>query len=465
MSHARHRKRLMWLLDELEGRRLEERYVYSQEFRQTLEREVRILARRYKLTRFANGAMKYLDDTMRTWAEVEEYRIEVGTAPTIEIPISAMSEAAGTAFTSKGFAVIVPGNFASTLDNQKGAFFNRIWMNPAALAVGQFRKLRLARYNGPDQEQDASSKVLIQATDLLNGYYATLRRNLRQNGFATVDFPFDWRKDIDNDVVALKLKALIQRLGGLAPVHIVTHSLGSHVARRAIQLLKDATSENDVKGMVKHLVLLGPANYGTLIAPLGLAAAIHQIPFVDVILAAVPTPAYLQGVMKSFTALYQVMPWDPSILPSLCDPGHDVRSPGFWGGIIDRRRLERALPAGKPAWAAGICTAFFKDSTTVIMGDAGPRLTAGGVVLNDGSMTIDHDYDLPGDRWVPHVCSILKEGTATYIARGVHHLGLPVDGCVIDSVINIFDDLTPDGCLEPYRPRVARHAKRQAAPM
>jgi pimeloyl-ACP methyl ester carboxylesterase len=450
MSSPRRRKRLMWLLDELEGRRLEERYLYSREFRRRLESEVRRFARRYKLTRLADRALKYLDDTARGGAEAEEYRVEVGATLSVELPISALSEAAASAFTRKGFAVIVPGNFGSTLDNKKGVFYKRIWMNSAALMARQFRKLRLAQYNGPDQEHDASSKVLIEATELLHGYYDILRRRLKRDGFATVDFPYDWRKDIDNDVVALKLKALIRKLGGHAPVHIVTHSLGSHVARRALQLLKDDTSEGYVKGIVKHLVLLGPANYGTLIAALGLAAAIDEIPFADVVLGGVPTPPYLQKVMKSFTALYQVLPWDPAIITSLSDPGHNVCSPGFWGRMIDGRRLERALPAGKPAWAAGICTAFLKGCTTVVLGDAGKRSTAGGVVLKNGVMTIDHACDLPGDRWVPHVCSILKEGTATYIAPRIHHLGLPLSGCVIDGVIDIFNDKAPGGCLKPY---------------
>ncbi len=438
-------------------------YRYSPLFRRRLINEVSFVARRYKLTHVANKALKYLDNTIKRSLEVKKYRIEFRAGATIEVPISTVSAAVGSDFTKKGFALIVPGNFASTLDDMNQEFFRRIWMNSIAMMAGRFRDLRLATYSDAQHEHDANSNVEIQATELLQGYYDTLRLNLMLDGFATVDFPFDWRKDVDNNVVAIELKNLIWRLGQKTPVHIVTHSLGSHVARRALQLLKDDTSEDYVKGIVKHLVLLGPANYGTLIAALGLAVATDQIPFVDVMLANVPTPPYVQSVMKSFTALYQVLPWDPGLLPSLSDPAHDVRSPGFWGSMIDKSRLQRALPAGQPAWAAGIDTAFFKDSTTVIMGDAGPRSTAGGVWFENGELTIDHYYDLPGDRWVPHVCSVLKEGTATYVARGVHHLNLPVDGCVIDSVVSIFNTGTADGCLDPYRPSVRKRHKHRAA--
>ena len=188
-------------------------YRYSPLFRRRLINEVSFVARRYKLTHVANKALKYLDNTIKRSLEVKKYRIEFRAGATIEVPISTVSAAVGSDFTKKGFALIVPGNFASTLDDMNQEFFRRIWMNSIAMMAGRFRDLRLATYSDAQHEHDANSNVEIQATELLQGYYDTLRLNLMLDGFATVDFPFDWRKDVDNNVVAIELKNLIWRLG------------------------------------------------------------------------------------------------------------------------------------------------------------------------------------------------------------------------------------------------------------
>src|SRR5258708_6338908 len=81
---------------------------------------------------------------------------------------------------------------------------------------------------------------------------------LEARRFTTEIFPVDWRKDLD--IAARQLAIRLRDLGTERRViHVVAHSQGALVARRAIQLVGEAEAQRTIA----HLVLLGPVNYGS----------------------------------------------------------------------------------------------------------------------------------------------------------------------------------------------------------
>jgi hypothetical protein len=319
---------------------------------------------------------------------------------------------------TKGTVIVIPGNFASSLDS--------IWINPIALALGRFANLAL-----PDSGD-------IEATGLLPGYYSLLQNALCSSGFDVRPFPYDWRQDVD------KITPILQDLivNTEPPIYLIAHSFGAHIARRAIQNLAIQHSPEWVLSNIQSLILMGPANYGTFAAALGLAGATGQLPLFDIL---PPSPPYVQRTLATFPALYQVLPWDPSKLPSLNDTDHNLRSAGFWRGKIDTDLLYAAIPPGEPAWAARIDTAFFRDHVTIILGDA--VKTAGGVTIRTLggklAMTVDPQYNMEGDGYVPRVCSLLDERPVAYLASGIGHIHLPIASDVIDAIVDIFNGKVP----------------------
>ena len=69
------------------------------------------------------------------------------------------------------------------------------------------------------------------------GLYDILEGWLDLSRFATLVYSYDWRKDVGHESVAQGLKTVIQGLTGYRKVHLVAHSLGGLVARKALQCL------------------------------------------------------------------------------------------------------------------------------------------------------------------------------------------------------------------------------------
>jgi len=331
---------------------------------------------------------------------------------------------------TKGTALLVPGNFGSALADVGGTPAIRpIWLNPLALLAGRFVDLSLPPPAG----------VTITATGFIPVYCSLLENALRSAGYVVVPFSYDWRQNID-DLAPLLGQTIV---ASKPPVYLVTHSLGSLVARRALQQLATQRTPEWVLSNVGALVMLGPCTSGTLSAALGLAGATNQLPGFNTL----PTPPpYVQKTLATFTSLYQALPFDSSKLPSLDDPDHNVRTAGFWGSQrIDVNKLLAAIPPGGPSWAATIDTAFMAQKSAIILGDA-PQ-TAGGVRFQGNEMIVD-SY-VPGDGFMAHNCSTLAERPATYLASGVSHLHLTLAKVVIQAVIAIFQGTIPR-TVTPY---------------
>ena len=187
--------------------------------------------------------------------------------------------------------VIVPGNFASQLANHG----QTIWVDLIALLQNKFTEL--AYPDGPG--------VSITATAFLPGYYPFMELALELNGYSVIPFPYDWRRDID-EITSL-LHDTIAAIND-SSVYIITHSLGAHIARRYLQL-----NQKDL-AKISGLIMLGPANHGTLAAAIGLAGATNLFPMMECI---PDPPPSIQQVLKTFVSLYQLFPWEPARLPSL----------------------------------------------------------------------------------------------------------------------------------------------------
>lgn len=322
--------------------------------------------------------------------------------------------------TQQGTVILVPGSFGSVLASSGQV----IWPNPIAMAEGKLADLILPAPPG----------VQITAPSLVPAYFTLMELALKAEGYNVVPFPYDFRQNVD--AIAPLLQSLI--FSSAPPVYLLAHSLGAYVARRALQFLATQQGPEAVLSQVKSLTLLGPSNFGTLSAALAIAGAINELPHLRLLPAA---PAYLQKVFSSWPALYQTLPFNPDLVPSLNNADCNVRNAGFWTTPIDANTLYRFIPADHPAWAAKIDTDFMTPKITIILGDA-PE-TAGGVYFQHGRMMVDPQYNMPGDGYVPRVCSLLKTRPAAYLASGVDHIALPIAASVIKAVVDIFNGRTP----------------------
>jgi hypothetical protein len=326
-------------------------------------------------------------------------------------------------------AVIVPGFLGSELSDVAPGGDGLIWISPALAFFDRISLLQLARYD--DGDRDLLPRVRIEATGPLPVLYDLLRLQLRLKGYAVSVHLVDWRKDQE-----VSADALVTRLRALAAagqsVHLIAHSQGALVARRALQKLNEA-GEAGVLDLVKHLVLLGPANFGTLSAAFALAGT-HET--IDLLRRYVVSPS--QGfprVFASMTGLYQLLPWDAERMPWLKD--NPLGSAAFWAAAppIDADRLGRFY-----GWGRQIDTGFFNGRTRVVLGDNNGSPTAGGAAFTGGRLLPSAGLD--GDGTVPHSCAVLP-GAATYLAAGTEHARLPMYPSVINAVVALLADGAP----------------------
>ena len=434
------------LLEALRGRWLHEMYAFDPEVRDLLERE----ARRYR-KRPADALLtpEMLDQVARLsqeYLDAESLPISPGQPPSAAYPIASLSTQVRLDFTEREPVIIVPGNLASLLydigsKDSPPELRRLLWFNWLALRGKGILKLQLGHYDG--SEVDATPGVRVVPGGTFPGLFDPLEAALILSGFAVLPRPYDWRKDIDHETVARGLMSFIRQVYALykQPVHLVAHSLGGLVARRAVDLLRGSVGEDQAREMMGCMVLLAPAVSGTFTGALGLVAAIRQMPLGQLM----PQPSkYSPLATRTWTALYQLLPWDDDLFPSLKYGDHNVRSAGFWGNWIDPDRLSRAFPAGGSPWASEVDTQFLAKKTTVILGQVSGNHceTAGGVRWQGNALVRDPKYDVNGDGFMAHRASILKD-TDAYLADGVNHNRMPMAPRVIRAVIDILHNGSP----------------------
>ncbi len=424
------------LLKELQGRKLEEAYLRP-DIRVLMEEEADATAPGHPdplITR----------DMLSTLAQLTQVRVDR------DLPLTdpRAAQARGLIqprLLSSATAVIVPGFLASQLSdkatNPPGA--GLIWINPIqTFFADKISLLKLTAPVGPDgQESDAGPHVRIQPDGPLPVVYDLLRASLETSLFSprywTHIYAFDWRRNIEDAAAGLAL--FLQNLRRQAPqwdIHVIAHSQGALVARRALQNLQ---SDRPTLDKVRNLVLLAPANFGSMSAVRGLGNEATEVDFVRKF--AVEPGAGFNSVLGTFSGLYQLIPFEASRVPWLST--NAVSNPSWWGSFpIDPTRLQRFM-----GWAGNVDTTFLDDRTTIILGGDAPNSptgsTVGGVTRDGaGAMVVDPAFGMVGDGTVPHSCAILK-GVPTYQLVGADHSMVPTYSGVISAVHAVLEGQTP----------------------
>jgi hypothetical protein len=202
---------------------------------------------------------------------------------------------------------------------------------------------------------------------------------------------------------------------------VIAHSQGALVARRAIQLMQTQGTQ-----LVDSLVLLGPANHGSMSAVRGLGGEASEIALVRKF--AVEPPQGFDSVLGTMSGLYQLIPSRADLVPWVAS--NQVGGASFWGALpIDPARLAKFY-----GWAEQIDTSFFNDRTTIILGDNNGDPTVGGVFIDgSGAMQVDARFGMEGDGTITHSCAVLPD-VAAYLAPGTEHSRLPTYANVIEAI-------------------------------
>jgi pimeloyl-ACP methyl ester carboxylesterase len=163
--------------------------------------------------------------------------------------------------------ILIPGFLGSQLVDAGGGN-GLIWIDPTLVfAGGQLLALGLGAYQPGAKDTDAAPNVTIRPQGAVPVLYDGLRLDLEVRRYGVQVFGFDWRKSAQES--AEDLAALIRDRAGrrFRPLHLIAHSQGSLVARRALQLV----GPDLARRLVNNLVLLSPATAGTFAAAFALA--------------------------------------------------------------------------------------------------------------------------------------------------------------------------------------------------
>jgi hypothetical protein len=339
-------------------------------------------------------------------------------------------------FFSTDDVILVPGFLGSSLTDVVGGN-GLIWIDPGLVLPGggaQLSALRLDAFDDRRPDRDADPRVRIESRGTIPAIYDLMRADLEVRRYSVQISPFDWRKDIARsaDLLADVIRGRLGRKP--RPLHIVAHSQGTLVARRAIQNLGD----DQARRLVNSLVLLGPATFGTFAAAFAIAGDHASIDTIRRL--GVHVPDDLPQVLQSFTGLYQLLPWDPALFPNGFDPTV-MKKPSFWTTGADAQRLAAGFAMGHE-----IDTSFFNDRTTIILGD---QPTVGAVTFAAGKLVADGAM-VQGDGTVPDFLARLP-GVRTFRAKGAEHSVLPMQLSVMAAVRAILRGDAPeiDNTLRP----------------
>lgn len=326
-----------------------------------------------------------------------------------------------SAFISNKSVLIVPGFMGSQLRDDKQ--YGLIWIDPKLyFSPGQLSALRLRAFESGVPDDDADPNVFVHEDGAVPVIYAGLEYYLESGRCEVRIAGFDWRKNIEESATLLvdTIQAFASENPG-RPFFLIAHSQGSLVARRAIQLLGNATARR----IVNRLILLGPATYGTFSAATAIAGSHETIE--DMTGYGFEWPGDLPAVLRSFTGLYQMIPWKPGTTDM---NNEDMAAAGFWKSGVDETRLDEFF-----RWGASIDTAFFNDRTSIILGDR-PTTSAVAFVGNELKPSQVSQY---GDGTVLDRCAVVDGVTDVVRAPGAEHLKLPLNRRVMQAVWRVIN--------------------------
>lgn len=157
-------------------------------------------------------------------------------------PVTATA-ARGAGAAEKPVVFLLPGIMGSHLKDKNG----RVWLDPAALALGGFSRLEL-------------NDFAVEADGVLGTYYQDLVDFLQVHYTVRV-FAYDWRRSLVEaaDALAQQVNGELKAHG--RPVRLLGHSLGGLVARGLVAYHCDVWRQLCERG--GRLVMLGTPNHGS----------------------------------------------------------------------------------------------------------------------------------------------------------------------------------------------------------
>lgn len=346
-------------------------------------------------------------------------------------------------FFSTDDVIIVPGLMGSELVDLTGGI-GLIWIDPRLVfSADELLALRLAGFAPGRPDTDATPGVTVRPNGAVPLIYGGLKYDLEVRRYDVRIFGFDWRKGFDEAAEALAAVVRDRANHRFRPLHLVAHSQGSLVTRRALQLL----GPDLARRLVSNLILLGPATAGTFSAAFAIAGSHSLIETVR--RYGIEAPPGFPAVLQSMTGLYQLLPWrTEAVTGGPADnalrwvaehlaSGHPAafNAPAFWESGVDEGRLRALYGAGR-----SIDAGFFNDRTTLILGD---RETAGGVRFESGRLVEDPAYRTRGDGTVPDSFARVAGVTRVYRAAGAEHMMLPATLSVIAAVRDVLAGRSP----------------------
>ena len=219
--------------------------------------------------------------------------------------------------------------------------------------------MKLAPFDESSPITTPMAGVRIESRGTIPVIYDLMRADLEVRRYSVQVFPFDWRKDIGRsaDLLADLIRGRFGRKP--RPLHVIAHSQGTLVARRAVQNL----GADQADRLVNNLVLLGPATFGTFSAAFAICRrATSRSRRSEG--SGSRLPADFPTVLQSFTGLYQLLPWNKALFSERIRPNGagqgDVLEDG---GRPDAARLRVRLGQNRST------PSFFNDRTTIILGD------------------------------------------------------------------------------------------------
>ncbi|HKA07086.1 MAG TPA: hypothetical protein VKD71_07495 [Gemmataceae bacterium] len=340
-------------------------------------------------------------------------------------------------FFSTDDVIIVPGFMGSELTDVSGGN-GLIWIDPKlVLDASQLLALGLAEYAAGAPDQDATAGVTIRPHGAIPVLYGGLKYDLEVRRYSVDIFGFDWRKNADES--ASDLADLIRDRAGrrFRPLHLIAHSQGTVVARRALQLL----GSDLARQLVSNVVLLGPATAGTFSAAFAIAGN-HSL-LETARRYGIEAPPGFTPVLQSMSGLYQLLPWrtepvdgsasDPAIEWVKLHP--EYAQSAFWQTGVDATRLSAWF-----GWGDQVDASFLNDRTTIILGD---HPTPGGVKFADGRLVEDTAFSTFGDGTVPDSLARVAGVSRIFKARDAEHMMLPATRSVIAAVRDVLAGRTP----------------------
>ena len=352
-------------------------------------------------------------------------------------------------FFSTDDVLIIPGFLGSELDDVTGPN-GVIWIDPGLLLgnTAALNALRLKEYEPGKPELDATPGVEVHPNGAIPLIYGILKYDLEVRRYSARIFGVDWRKDLEESALALAKVIRARADERFRPLHVVAHSQGTMVARRALQLL----GADLARQLVKNLVLLGPATAGSFSA---ITALTGNHAFLEMVRRwGIAPPFGFDKTLQSMSGLYQLIPWRSTAVGRSTDPimarplewvaanKEKMKGAGFWSRGIEPARLEAFL-----GWGEKVDTSFFNDRTSIILGDVWP--TVGGVKLQGDHYEDDPNFNTTGDGTVPDALALISGVSRVYKVAKTEHMMLPASPTVVAAVRDILADRTPR--VESYR--------------